>query len=432
MPKATYPQYSTRNGWSALLPARQARPALAADLAADYVVIGAGYTGVAMARRLAEAAPQARIVLLEADVVGEGSAGRNSGFTAGNVIPGGPGAEAGARARAQNTLLQEAWSGLLEVLATHGIDCQIAECGALRGAATPDGEAALRQTAANAAAHGYAHQLLDRAEIARRIGTDYYRFGMWSPDSRLLQPAALIRGLADSLPANVALYENTPVLKLGRESAGGWRLETRGGVLRAPKVAFATNAFVRAFGYLKLRMAAIHTYAAVTAPAAPADLAQLGADPQWGLLPCHRLGTTLRRIGPDRLMVRSLYAHENEVPRAQAEAALRQRFERRWPGLTHLPFEFLWGGTTAFTMNGAPWWGELDAGLYASGGCNGAGIAKGTMLGSHLADLALGRGDHAGIRATFGTASLIAPEPFRSIGFHLISARESRKAGLES
>lgn len=431
MPKATYPQYSTRNGWSAMLPPRAPRPALAQDLTADHVVIGAGYTGVAMARRLAEAEPQARIVLLEADIVGEGSAGRNSGFTAGNVIPASATPEAGARAAAQNALLHGAWAEILRILETHGIDAQIAQSGTLRGAATEAGEAALRQTVANAKAHGYAHEVLDRAEITRRTGADYYRFGMWSPDSRLLQPAALIRGLADSLPENVTLYEQTPVLKITREGAV-WRLETAQGILRAPKVGFATNAFVRAFGHLKLRMAAIQTYAAVTAPVAEADLHHLGQDADWGLLPCHRLGSTLRRIGRDRLMVRSLYALENEVPQAQATASLRARFERRWPGLKHVPFEFLWGGTTAFTMNGAPWWGQLDEGLYASGGCNGAGIAKGTMLGSHLADLVLGRGDHAGIRAKFGSASLIAPEPFRSIGFHVVSALESRKAGLES
>lgn len=431
MPKLTYPLYSTRNGWSASLPPRQARPVLSQDLRADFVVIGAGFTGVAIARRLAEADPEARIVLLEADEVGEGSSGRNSGFTAGKIIPAGAGPDAGARAAAQNKLLQSAWDGILRLVAIHGIDAGIAKCGSMRGAATDAGEASLRQTYANAKAHGYTVELLDSAEIARRTGSDYYRIGTWAPDTCLVQPAALIRGLADSLPQNVALYEKSPVLKLAR-AGNDWRIETAEGVIHAQKVFFATNAFVRAFGHLKLRMAGIHTYAAVTAPVPEADLPALGAEADWGLLPCHRLGTTLRRMGRDRLMVRSLYAYENELPRAEAEAALRLRFVRRWPGLSHVPFEFVYGGTTAFTMNGAPWWGDLDTGLYASGGCNGSGIAKGTMLGTHLADLALGQGDHAGVRATFGTASLIAPEPFRSLGFRVISAVERRKAGLES
>ncbi len=82
-------------------------------------------------------------------------------------------------------------------------------------------------------------------------------------------------------------------------------------------------------------------------------------------------------------------------------------------------------------MNGSPWWGKLDDHLFASGGCNGSGIAKGTMLGRHLAELMLGKGDHAKMAASMGTASWIAPEPFRSVGFNIISAVESRKAGRE-
>jgi glycine/D-amino acid oxidase-like deaminating enzyme len=83
-------------------------------------------------------------------------------------------------------------------------------------------------------------------------------------------------------------------------------------------------------------------------------------------------------------------------------------------------------------MNGAPWWGQLEEGLYASGGCNGSGIAKGTMLGRHLAELMLGKGnDHQAMAQSMGSASWIAPEPLRSIGFHFVSAIERRKAGLE-
>lgn len=109
-------------------------------------------------------------------------------------------------------------------------------------------------------------------------------------------------------------------------------------------------------------MATIFTYAAVTEAVKENDIGHLGQSPAWGLLPSHRLGTTLRRIGRDRLMVRSLYAHDQEIVQATAERQLRDRFHRRWPELRHVDFEFIWGGATAFTMNGAPWWGKLEEG----------------------------------------------------------------------
>ena len=47
---------------------------------ADAVVIGAGFTGLACARRWQELAPNARVVVIDASEIGEGNPGRNSGF----------------------------------------------------------------------------------------------------------------------------------------------------------------------------------------------------------------------------------------------------------------------------------------------------------------------------------------------------------------
>ncbi|MGE0652061.1 MAG: hypothetical protein AB7P12_09965 [Alphaproteobacteria bacterium] len=82
-------------------------------------------------------------------------------------------------------------------------------------------------------------------------------------------------------------------------------------------------------------------------------------------------------------------------------------------------------------MNGAPWWEKLDEGLYTAGGCNGAGITKGTLLGKRLAERMTGHGDHAGLEAAFGRPSWIAPEPFRRIGYAVIARKERKMAGLE-
>lgn len=414
-----------------MLPKRTPRSPLQSDRTVDYAIVGAGYTGLAIARRLRELDPQASIAVFEASSVGEGSSARNSGFTGSEVLPRTATLAGAEKARRQTALMREAFDWLKGMIAGAGIECELQKVGSIRAAATEAGEASLRQVVEVAKANGISHTVLGRNEIAERIGSDYYRFGLYLNDTYLLQPAALIRGLADSLPDGIDLYEDTAVQRLKR-NGGGWELLTDGGVVRARSVALANNGFIRRFGYLKLRMTTIFTYAAVTCPVPEADLGHLGQSPSWGLLPSHRLGTTLRRIGRDRLMVRSLYAHEHEVPVEEASAKLRDRFVRRWPGLGHVDLEYVWGGATAFTMNGAPWWGKLDDGLFASGGCNGSGIAKGTMLGRHLAELMLGTGDPAKVSSAMGTASLIAPEPFRSIGFQIVSAIESRKAGLEA
>lgn len=430
MAKLTYPKYTNLCGWNGMLPARQPHPALGSDLTVDVAVVGAGYTGLAVARRLQELDPQARIAVIEATTVGEGSSARNSGFSGAHVLPRNATMEMAEKARVQSSFYADAFDWLMTIVRDNGIECDIQHAGSIRAAATELGEASLRKVEEVARVNNIAHSVLSREDIHRRIGSPYYRFGLYMKDTILLQPAALIRGLADALPPSISLFENTPVTAIRKQD--GWVLETAGGVVKCKRLALATNGFIPKFGYLKSRMATIYTYAAVTEEIPEARLGEIGESEAWGLLPSHRLGTTLRRIGRNRVMVRSLYAHEAEIDEREATAALTARFNRRWPNLTDIGFEYLWGGTTAFTMNGAPWWGQLDEGLYASGGCNGSGIAKGTMLGRHLAELMLDRGGAYDTMAqSMGRASWIAPEPFRSIGFHVVSALESRKAGLE-
>ena len=74
------PKEDATNGWSRILPPREPTPALRGDVRADWLVVGAGFAGLAAARRLAENRPDDHIVLLDAHEVGEGASGRNSGF----------------------------------------------------------------------------------------------------------------------------------------------------------------------------------------------------------------------------------------------------------------------------------------------------------------------------------------------------------------
>ena len=83
-------------------------------------------------------------------------------------------------------------------------------------------------------------------------------------------------------------------------------------------------------------------------------------------------------------------------------------------------------------MNGAPWWGQVEEGLYTSAGCNGSGIVKGSVLGKRLAELVLGQCNQDDVRTVWGLANWVAPEPLRSIGFEFIAFRERRLAGLET
>lgn len=413
-----------------MLPARQPRPPASGRSTVKYAVVGAGYTGLAAARRLSELDPDAEIAVLEATTIGEGSSARNSGFVSPRDPAIGLSPTQLERAKAINRFATEGFDAMSALMDTHGIDCGLALTGRIKAAATAEGEMIVRGMLEGARQLGAPHAFLDAEAMAERIGSSYYRCGLFTDEGYLVQPAALIRGLADALPAQIRLFENTCVTGLERRGAT-WELRTPDATITAEYVVLANNAFVKRFGHWRDRLVVIYTYAAITEAMQETDAAALGKMPAWGLLPCHRLGTTVRRVGADRLMVRSLYSYEREMQPDQVHAALTSCFHRRYPALSHIRLEYVWGGTTALTMNGSPAWGRLDDRLYASAGCNGSGIAKGTVLGSRLAEFIVQGDDQKPLRGAYGEASRILPEPFRGIGFAVVSALERRKAGAE-
>jgi glycine/D-amino acid oxidase-like deaminating enzyme len=393
-----------------------------------YAVVGAGYTGLAAARRLSALDPDAEIAVIEGTEIGEGSSGRNSGFANPRDSKIGLSTTQLERAEKLNEFAAEGFDDLLAAMREGGFGCDLERTGRITGAATEAGEARIRQMAAGARQHGFAHDFLDAEGMRERIGSSYYRCGLFTAEGYLLQPAALVRGLADSLPASIRLYENTPVLEL--ERGDRWRLRSPAAVIEADTVILATNAAIKHFGHWRDGLVTIYTYAGISREIDDAETVHLGV-PAWGLLPAHRLGTTVRRVGANRIMVRSLYAYERPLDPVAARSALTGCFHRRYPMLGHVPLEFVWGGTTALTMNGSPRWGRLADGLYGSAGCNGSGVVKGTVLGKRLAEMIVTGDPQEKLRAAYGSASRIAPEPFRTIGFHVISALERRKAGRE-
>lgn len=423
------PTHERPCGWNAWLGERKPASPARGTLCAELVVVGAGYTGLAAASAWAEARPDDRILVLDADRLGEGSPGRNSGFMLEIALANDASPGELERMSRLNALSRQTMAQLRRQIEHHGIACHLQHSGTYRAASTQAGMASLANYQAFLDSAGLRYERLERAALKERIGTDYYAQGLFSPDCYLVQPAALIRGLADALPASVRLHENSPAT--GVNAAGGsWRVSTPEAEIHAPRVILANNAFSRALGADASRLTAIYTYAAVTSILPPTLRAQLMPH-AWGLLPAHRLGCTLRTTHDGRLMIRSRYSYEREASNARIEDSLKASLEARFPELAPMNFEHVWGGTTGLTHNGAPLWGEIRPGLYVSAGCNGGGIVKGTFLGDTLARHALGQAVEP-IHQLFGKASWMPPEPIRHLGFYLVSALERQRAGRET
>ncbi len=424
--KKKFPAYQNRCGWNSLLDAQTVATTLKEKHESDLVIVGAGYTGVAAARRYAELLPTANITLLDASRIGEGNPGRNSGFLLEVSLANDVDTANMDRLRRCNALLGQTMQQLAKDAASAPRDCQLLRAGTYRAAAGEIGRAALRKYQAFLETAGLPVETLSREQLQERIGTRFYGSGLYSPHCYLVQPAALIRSLVEKLPTTVSVFEESPAIKI-EAVVNGWRVATPQGHVTAPTVFLANNAFCKYLGVGASRITAMYTYAALTAPLPDTDLAHCGKDPQWGLLPAHRLGSTLRKTLDGRLLVRSLYGYERESNNELIAKKLRAALLRRYPALTDVAFESVWSGATGFTYNGAPLWGQVRRGLFVSAGCNGGGVVKGSLFGRLLAEHALEM-ETPDMAALFGNASWMPPEPLRALGFSIIAGIERHRA----
>lgn len=392
---SVFPQDPRPSGWYMTMPS--APPPvrrLEGEQKADWVVVGAGFTGVAAARRLAELAPDARVVLIEAQRAGMGASGRNSGF----VIDAPHNSDASAAEMEANQrvlrLNRFAIDWLEELVEKHQIRCHWARRGQYRVAATQAGSKGAEPILALAGKLRLESERLTRDQIASRLGTRYYQDAVYQPGTVLMQPAALVSGLAHTMPANVDVFEESPVI--GFEAGPPHRLRTAEGEITTPHLILATNGFTDGWGFLENRLVRLVTYATLTEPLSDRQLQQLGSDPNWGVTCTIRMGSTVRRTADNRLMMRNCFRYGGDTAVGDRELARARKSHLksvtdRYPDLGPVEIVTTWGGFVCLSANAAPYWGGLAPGIFASVCCNGVGVPKGTFAGRAIAEYALGR-----------------------------------------
>ncbi len=425
-----------RHGWAELLPERHASPPLSGTHRVAWAVIGAGVTGLACARRLARLHPDREIVLLEARLVGEGASGRNSGFAvAVSHFDGALKAGEMENYRRINRINQAGLDLLRGQVAESAIDCQWREDGFYHAAAD---RLAIREC-------GYflrylealeiAHTPLDGPALKARLGTTLYQTGIHVHQGALVQPAALVRGLADTLPANVTLHEASPVLGIG--DGAPLTLSLPNGQVRADKLVLAANHEAVKLGYLGRYLVGSTLSGSFTRVLNDEELAGLGSRKEWGVLSLHHGGATVRLTADRRICLRNAAEYNGAALLSDAQLARRQSihragFDKRFPALAHVPFEYAWSGVEGISRNGTNFFGRQGDNIYLAGGYNGSGVSRGTAFGTALADYASG-GHSPLVDDCLASApgAWIPPRPFLDLGAFFTVRSRFRGVGLD-
>lgn len=431
--------------WSEILGAETARAAIVGEAGCDFAIIGAGFAGLAAARRLHQLAPGARLAVMDAGRVAEGGAGRNSGFMIdlphdlrSHDYAGG----SEGRDRVLTRLNRQAIGFAEEAVHEYGIpEGYLRRSGKINGAASDVGISANTSYAAHLAALKEPHELLDAKAMRAITGTGYYQGGLYTPGTAMLQPAGYIRGLARGLERDgVTIHENSPVLRY-ESSGSGWTLHFAQAALKAQKVILANNGHLESFGFRQGRLMHIMLNACMTEELSENQIRRLGGEECWGITPADSMGTTVRRIGKaqggNRIVIRQggYYRPEMQTSATELkrlERRMREKFDARFPGFRDVRFQYAWSGHLCLSKNGVSVMRELEPGLYAACVCNGLGTARGTLMGIAAAELACGQ--RSEVTAYFlaeDEPSKLPPHPFDTIGANAYMRWKEWQARLE-
>ena len=388
--------------WKALGGRPQPRPPLPGPLDADVAIVGAGYTGLWTAWYLKQAQPSLQVVVLERDWAGFGASGRNGGWLSG-LLAGSREAWAQQHGRDAVVAAQREMFATVDEVAgwcsEQGVDCDLRKGGTLDVATSVPALRRLQRRLEYERSWGFGEPDwcgLAPEQSQERIALDGVLGALYSPHCARVQPAKLVRGLAEAVErAGVPIFEGTPV----SEIRPGVAVTARGDV-RARWVVRATEGYTSTLAGARRDLVPLNSSMVVTEPLDDATWARIGWDGAETLADGAHAYCYLQRTADGRIAAGGRgvpYRYGSRTDRsgtlaASTAAELRQRLGELFPPLAGAPVAHGWSGVLGVPRDWCPSVGADPAtGVAWAGGYVGDGVSTTNLAGRTLRDLILGQ-----------------------------------------
>ena len=380
--------------WHVTAPGAPLLEPLDEDVYADYAIVGAGYTGLVTALRLAERGHDAAVV--EAKQVGFGASGRNLGhctptfhFWSFDKIKRLYGADYAERIIRMQTASADQVFSLIE---QYQMQCEAVRNGYLRVAARPRHLENFKEFRDLYARYGLKSRLLDAGEVEELSGSPRFHGGWLLEGAGHINPLGYARGLARAaLSRGARIYTGSPVESVKREGRL-WRIRTPGGSMRAGKVLIATGAYTIGPPWSKLDTAYFKVPVAglATRPLDSVHKERI-LKHNHSLTSTHDDPVFFRWAKDNRLVtsVRSSGAMGNDPELTRA--IMTEKTRSIFPDLEGVEWDHYWFGLLDGQYRTVPRIFRLDENVFTCLGYSGRGVPSATAAGSVLADLLEGR-----------------------------------------
>jgi glycine/D-amino acid oxidase-like deaminating enzyme len=291
----------------------------------DWLIIGAGYTGLSAARKLAELNKDHKIILVDSQLAGEGASGRNSGYLV-------------------DTTLNDGFTSNKEI-ENYKIKTNIYNLGI---------------------------EAVKKFIKQHQVDCDWNATGKYYASSKIKDKKVLLN--FSKLLTRLGFDHNL----LERDD------------LRAKKVIFSTNGFLKSLGIKSNYSFPLTLTASMTRSLNNSEFEEIGSPNEWGVLPVRPMGATIRMTRDRRILIRNTVEVYN--PFYMSKSDLKKRLvihlygiRKRFPNLPKDIIQSTWSGIVSRTRNSSPVFEKINDQIFVAGCYNGAGIGIGTLFGEQIA-----------------------------------------------
>ncbi|MFZ3582251.1 NAD(P)/FAD-dependent oxidoreductase [Loktanella sp. DJP18] len=374
------------------------RPALRGTYRADVCIVGAGYTGLTAALRLAQAGR--RVIVIEAHRAGFGASGRNGGQVGSGynwhqmdlAKKLGP-----AHARALWDCSEQAKADLHDLVNRHAPEARW----------TPGVAFGTYKSAERHALHAEAEYLerhygydritpLDRDGLRDIVHTGAYVGGWLDMGAAHIHPLRYAVGLACAAEAaGVTIHEGSEVHHIQRGTPAS--VQTARGMVTAHHVILAGNGYLPDLSRkVAARVMPINSFIGATQPLG--DLADKVLSRDIAVADSKFVVNYYRLSEDRRLLFGGRESYGLGYP-ADISGALHARMVSLFPQLREVAFDHVWGGTLGITMTRLPALQRLGPNMLSGAGFSGHGVALSGFVGRVMAEAIVGQTDRFDIMA---------------------------------
>ena len=392
------------------------------DKSCDWLIVGAGYTGLSAARKLSELHPNQKIIIIDAQMAGEGASGRNSGYLVDTTLNDGfTSNKKLSNYKKKTDIYQLGIDVVQKFIKEYQVDCDWNESGKYFASSINKDIKIIANFGKTLSKLGFEHDLLNKEDLNKKLGTNFYNLGLYTRGGILLHPGKLVRAMIDTLPNNVELIEQSQLFKWKKRKDSLLCKFKKHNII-TKNVLFCTNGFLKSLGIKANYNFPLTLTASMTRSLNDDEFKSIGEPNEWGVLPVRPMGATIRMTKDKRILIRNTAEVHNPFKMTNNDLkkrTLNQKIgiKKRFPTLPDDIIESSWSGIVSRTRNSSQIFEKIDKNIFVAGCYNGSGIGVGTLFGEQIAIKASNEiTNEINIIESRNKPTWLPPQPFLNLG----------------